>query len=79
MTAQPLAQRGVGQHTSPASPAAQVDVDPEQLTVVRSRHPWRWVGAIIGLVLAAQFINGLVTNPGWDWPTFAATSPHPPC
>ena len=46
MTAQPLAQRAVDQHTP--SPAA---IDPEQLTVVRSRHPWRWVGAIIGLVL----------------------------
>ena len=35
------------------------------------RHPWRWVGVVVVLVLLAQFINGLATNPGWDWPTFA--------
>ena len=45
--------------------------DPAALTVVRSRHPWRWVAAIAVLVVVAQFINGLVTNPGWDWPAFA--------
>jgi len=47
------------------------DIDPEQLTVVKSRHPWRWVASAAMLVLVAMFINGLVTNPGWDWPTFA--------
>ena len=45
-------------------------IDPEQLTVVKSRHPWRWVASAAMLVLVAMFINGLVTNPGWDWPTF---------
>ncbi|MCU7725171.1 amino acid ABC transporter permease [Actinoplanes sp. KI2] len=48
-----------------ASPAA------ERLTVVPARHPWRWVGAAAVLVLVAQFAHGLVTNPGWDWATFA--------
>ena len=46
-------------------------IDPEQLTVVKSRHPWRWVASAAMLVLVAVFINGLVTNPGWDWPTLA--------
>lgn len=41
------------------------------LPVVAVRHPWRWVGVVAVLVLAAQFVHGLVTNPGWDWPTFA--------
>ncbi|WP_086666758.1 amino acid ABC transporter permease [Lentzea kentuckyensis] len=41
------------------------------LPVVAARHPWRWVGVVAVLVLAAQFVHGLVTNPGWDWPTFA--------
>ncbi|MEU7750334.1 amino acid ABC transporter permease [Micromonospora sp. NPDC049101] len=36
-----------------------------------ARHPWRWVASVVALVLAAQFTHGLVTNPGWDWPTFA--------
>ena len=49
----------------------QLGLDPAALTVVRSRHPWRWVAAIAMLILVAQFINGLVTNPGWDWPAFA--------
>ena len=48
-----------------------LDIDPEQLTVVKSRHPWRWIAAAAMLVLVAMFVNGLVTNPGWDWPTFA--------
>ncbi|MBM7859018.1 amino acid ABC transporter permease [Lentzea nigeriaca] len=41
------------------------------LPVVAARHPWRWVGVAAVLVLAAQFVHGLVTNPAWDWPTFA--------
>ncbi|MDX8147709.1 amino acid ABC transporter permease [Lentzea sp. BCCO 10_0061] len=28
-------------------------------------------GVAFVLVLAAQFVHGLVTNPAWDWPTFA--------
>ncbi|MFX0572964.1 amino acid ABC transporter permease [Nocardia nepalensis] len=40
-------------------------------TVARTWHPWRWVVSVIALVLLAQFIHGLVTNPGWDWSTFA--------
>lgn len=52
-------------------PVTTLDVDPASLTVIKARHPWRWVGAAIGLILLAQFVNGLITNPGWDWPTFA--------
>ncbi|GAA2532430.1 amino acid ABC transporter permease [Winogradskya humida] len=39
--------------------------------VVAARHPWRWVATAVVLVLLAQLAHGLVTNPGWDWPTFA--------
>jgi len=46
-------------------------IDPATLTVVRARHPWRWLAGAAALVVVAQFVNGLVTNPGWDWPTFA--------
>ncbi len=45
--------------------------DLASLPVVPARHPWRWVGVAVVLVLVAQFVHGLVTNPGWDWPTFA--------
>ncbi|MFI6832281.1 amino acid ABC transporter permease [Kribbella sp. NPDC050241] len=40
------------------------------LPVVGRRHPWRWVGVGVVLVLLAMFVHGLATNPGWDWPTF---------
>jgi len=38
---------------------------------VAVRHPWRWVVTAGALVLVAQLVHGLVTNPGWDWATFA--------
>ncbi|MFI6309420.1 amino acid ABC transporter permease [Nocardia fusca] len=55
-----------------AGPAgARADaVDETALPIARRRHPWRWLVSAIALVLAAQFVHGLVTNPGWDWPTF---------
>ena len=53
-----------------AEPRAGAADDLAALEVVPSRHPWRWVGVAVVLVLAAQFVNGLVTNPGWDWATF---------
>ncbi|MGY5311247.1 amino acid ABC transporter permease [Nocardia gipuzkoensis] len=40
-------------------------------TVAKTRHPWRWVVSAVALILLAQFVHGLATNPGWDWPTFA--------
>ncbi|WP_280236828.1 amino acid ABC transporter permease [Nocardia cyriacigeorgica] len=45
--------------------------DDDALPVARTWHPLRWVVAAVALVLVAQFVHGLVTNPGWDWPTFA--------
>ncbi|WP_344063391.1 amino acid ABC transporter permease [Terrabacter lapilli] len=42
------------------------------LTVVPRRTPWTWVGVAGVLVLVAMFVNGLATNPGWEWSTFAA-------
>ncbi|MFC8044337.1 amino acid ABC transporter permease [Nocardia sp. NPDC057353] len=53
-----------------AAPPRQQD-DPELPAVARQYHPWRWVVAIAALVVVAQFAHGLITNPGWDWPTFA--------
>ncbi|WP_232345106.1 hypothetical protein [Actinoplanes awajinensis] len=38
--------------------------------VVPARHPWRWAGTALVLVLLAQFGHGLATNPGWEWGTF---------
>jgi len=46
------------------------DDDLAALPIVAARHPWRWVASVVVLVLLAQFVHGLATNPGWDWPTF---------
>jgi len=59
-----------GETASDTPGTRQVGVPPIQ-RVVPVRHPWRWIGIVVVLVLAAQFIHGLATNPGWDWPTFA--------
>ncbi len=46
------------------------EADEGALPVARTWHPWRWLVAVLALVVVAQFAHGLVTNPGWDWPTF---------
>ncbi|CAN5442891.1 amino acid ABC transporter permease [soil metagenome] len=46
----------------PAGPAA--------IDAVPLRHPWRWVAAIVILILAALFIYGAATNEAYGWSTF---------
>ncbi|MGW5070340.1 amino acid ABC transporter permease [Streptomyces cyaneofuscatus] len=60
----PPADKAVGKAADPGT-------DYGELTVVPARHPWRWVAIAVTAVLVAQFINGLVTNPGWEWDVFA--------
>ncbi|MET4048000.1 polar amino acid transport system permease protein [Rhodococcus sp. UYP5] len=48
-----------------------VAADAEELVVARKWHPWRWVTSAVTVVVLAQFLHGFVTNPGWDWGTFA--------
>lgn len=55
----------------PRAPVSAPDQDAD-LPVVPARYPLRWLGIVVVLVLLAQFVHGLATNPGWDWPTFAA-------
>ncbi|MCV7424937.1 amino acid ABC transporter permease [Mycobacterium yunnanensis] len=56
----------------PNAAGASLDDDsPDSLTVARTWHPWRWVTGAAALVVLAQFVHGLATNPGWDWGTFA--------
>jgi polar amino acid transport system permease protein len=40
--------------------AERTTAEPEQLTVVPLRHPWRWVSAAVLVVLAAMLVNTLV-------------------
>lgn len=64
-----------GAHTAPpALDPPQADEPgeaPALPRIARARHPWRWVVAGAALVVVAQFAHGLITNPGWDWGTFA--------
>lgn len=54
--------------TRRANPAPPSVAEKGELTVVTARHPWRWIATAGALVLVAQLMHGLVTNPGWDWP-----------
>lgn len=40
---------------------------PEAIRAVPVRHPGRWVGAVVVLVLAAMFVNFLLNNPAFNW------------
>jgi polar amino acid transport system permease protein len=53
---------------APPHPTVAPTAEP---SVVPARHPWRWISAAAVLVLVAQLVHGLATNPGWDWGTFA--------
>lgn len=54
-----------------AESSGVVSADEEDaLPVARTWHPWRWLVGAVALVVVAQFVHGLATNPGWDWPTF---------
>jgi polar amino acid transport system permease protein len=50
--------------TSPAGGPAAIDAIP-------LRHPWRWVAAIVIVILAVLFIYGAATNEAYGWGTFA--------
>jgi polar amino acid transport system permease protein len=39
--------------------------------VVPLRRPARWIATAVVLVLAAQFVHGLITNPFYQWDRFA--------
>lgn len=38
---------------------------------VRRKHPWRWISAAVVLVLVAQLLQMIVTNPNFGWETVA--------
>src|ERR1044072_4947282 len=50
--------------TSPPSAPAAIDAVP-------LRHPWRWVAAVVIIVLAALFLYGVATNEAYRWHIFA--------
>lgn len=72
LTSDPPIDPSAGTPDGPAAEkAADSGADYGELAVVPARHPWRWVAVAVTAILVAQFINGLVTNPGWEWDVFA--------
>ncbi|MBB2892241.1 amino acid ABC transporter permease [Flexivirga oryzae] len=61
-------RKPVPQHEDPGPVAASSSVDDR---VHPHRRPGRWVAAAVVLVLVAQFVNALVTNPFFQWDRFA--------
>jgi polar amino acid transport system permease protein len=41
------------------------------IDAVPLRHPWRWVAAVVILILLGLFLYGVATNPLYRWPVFA--------
>ncbi|MFN8071061.1 MAG: amino acid ABC transporter permease [Mycobacterium sp.] len=44
---------------------------PAAIDAVPLRHPWRWVGAAVIIVLVGLFLYGAATNPAYGWSTYA--------
>lgn len=47
-----------------------VDTSPQAINAVPLRHPWRWVAAVVIIILVALFLYGAATNPAYRWQTF---------
>jgi polar amino acid transport system permease protein len=43
---------------------------PAAIDAVPLRHPWRWVAAVVIIVLVGLFIWGAATNPAYRWSVF---------
>ncbi len=43
---------------------------PAAIDAVPLRHPWRWVAAVVIIVLVALFVYGAATNPAYRWTVF---------
>ena len=43
---------------------------PPVIDAVPLRHPWRWVAAIVIVILVALFLYGAATNEAYGWSTF---------
>lgn len=41
----------------------------DEYTVVKAKHPWRWVSAILILIIAGLLLQSVFTNPNFGWDT----------
>jgi polar amino acid transport system permease protein len=42
---------------------------PDDIRAVPVRHPWRWVVAVIVLIVAASIVRAIIVNPNFKWGT----------
>jgi polar amino acid transport system permease protein len=47
-----------------------VDTSPPTIHAVPLRHPWRWVAAIVIVILVVLFLYGAATNEAYGWATY---------
>ncbi|HYJ55842.1 MAG TPA: amino acid ABC transporter permease [Mycobacterium sp.] len=47
-----------------------VDTPPQAIDAIPLRHPWRWVAAVVIVILAVLFLYGAATNPAYGWSTY---------
>ncbi|MER6159221.1 amino acid ABC transporter permease [Streptomyces sp. NPDC001868] len=57
--------------TEAPSPADTPDKQLAAQRVLPLRRPGRWIATAVVLVLAAQFVHGLISNPFYQWDRFA--------
>ena len=50
--------------------------NPAAIDAVPLRHPWRWVAAIVILILVVLFVYGAATNEAYGWSTFGKYRPR---
>jgi polar amino acid transport system permease protein len=43
---------------------------PAAIDAVPLRHPWRWVAALVIVILLGLFLYGAATNPAYSWSTY---------
>ncbi len=46
------------------------DASPAAIDAIPLRHPWRWLAAVIIIVLVALFLYGAATNAAYGWSTY---------
>lgn len=63
---------------STPTPTEEGRAAPEPIKAVPVRHPGRWIAAAVLLVLAAMFVNMLVTNDKFNWPFLLENMFSPP-
>jgi polar amino acid transport system permease protein len=53
--------------SGPPAPGSQAGRRPEAIKALPVRHPWRWVGAVVVVALAADAVYTLASAPNLNW------------